>query len=165
MQLPKSVPRCSHKHINGLRCGSPAMRGKLYCHFHQSFRQRPRRRTSARPVGTIQHPIIQHPIALPPLEDAAAVQVSLMRVLEAITTDALTERKAGLMLYALQTAAHNLKQIQPDVAEALVRQDYPETAGELLSIKQHEELNANGGSLVSVLLKRLDLVEEDDPPI
>src|SRR5438270_10445306 len=108
MQLPKSVPRCSHKHINGLRCGSPAMRGKLYCHFHKNFRPRPRRRTGARPVGTIQqatiqHPTIQHPIALPPLEDAAAVQVSLMRVLEGITTDAITERKAGLMLYALQT--------------------------------------------------------------
>src|SRR4051812_29445542 len=56
------------------------------------------------------------------------------------------------------------EQIQPDVAEALVRQDYPETAGELLSLKQREEINA-GASLVSVLLKRLDLTGEDDPPI
>ncbi len=125
------------------------MRGKIYCYYHHSFRLRQRRRaTAGRPI----------PILLPPIEDAAAVQLGLMRIVDGIALDAISERKAGLMLYALQTAAHNLKQLPPDVAEALLRQDYPEALPDLAKLKQQQELDA-GKSLASVLLTRLGLTD------
>jgi hypothetical protein len=48
-------------------------------------------------------------LELPPLEDANAVQMAIMRVQKALIDDEISEKKAGLLLYSLQMASSNLK--------------------------------------------------------
>jgi hypothetical protein len=45
-----SFPICEHIKKNGIRCGSPALRGRCFCHFHQYWRDNhPRLYISAAP--------------------------------------------------------------------------------------------------------------------
>ncbi len=93
-------PLCNHMKANGVWCGSPALRGHSYCHFHHQWREtKPNLKPEAQPPA----------VELPLLEDANAIQVALQRVMQAILDGRLDNRKAGLLLYALQTAASNLK--------------------------------------------------------
>jgi len=59
----------------------------------------------------------QKPLSLPPLEDANAVQLGLMNVLDAITTNSIDNKQASLLLYGLQTAAINLKRVNFEPAD------------------------------------------------
>jgi hypothetical protein len=31
----ENVPRCQHVKVNGVQCGSPALRHKRHCYFHE----------------------------------------------------------------------------------------------------------------------------------
>src|SRR5271169_4705534 len=35
MSLNKNIRSCTHIKVNGTRCGSPALRGEVFCYFHQ----------------------------------------------------------------------------------------------------------------------------------
>lgn len=48
----------------------------------------------------------------PVLEDANAVQLALMRVMQLLGSGQMDHKTAGLMLYALQTASINLRHVQ-----------------------------------------------------
>jgi hypothetical protein len=94
-------PRCLHVKSNGVRCGSPAMRRNPFCFFHDRYYNAPAEDT------------------FPPLEDANAVQVALMQVLqrlrrEALRPGALDLRAVNSLLYGLQTAAFNAKRTSFD---------------------------------------------------
>ena len=54
---------------------------------------------------------------LPLLEDANAVQIGLMRVIQWLGSGQMEPRIAGLMLYALQTASCNLKNVNFEAAK------------------------------------------------
>lgn len=96
-------PLCQHIKPNGLQCKSPSLRGVRYCHFHQQHGSgRPR------PAMTAKNRAI---IALPPLEDANSVQVAIMEITRALLEDRIDLKRAGLLLYALQTASANLKRV------------------------------------------------------
>ncbi len=94
-------PRCLHVKSNGVRCGSPAMRRNPFCFFHDRYYNAPAEDT------------------FPPLEDANAVQVALMQVLERLRREALRPgaldlRAVNSLLYGLQTAAFNSKRTSFD---------------------------------------------------
>jgi hypothetical protein len=94
-------PRCLHVKSNGVRCGSPAMRRNPFCFFHDRYYNAPTEDT------------------FPPLEDANAVQVALMQVLqrlrrEALRPGALDLRAVNSLLYGLQTAAFNSRRTSFD---------------------------------------------------
>jgi hypothetical protein len=148
--------------LDGIRCNSPAVRGKKRCYFHEQLQRmrRPARSASARAAV----------IELPPLEDALSIQAALMQVTRAILNDQISDKKAGLLLYALQTAATNLRTIEKSApqaealasvqAERLVRQDYPE------AVEAMERIKAKDGevqdSLAKFLLERLGIPYGDD---
>ena len=95
--------RCLHVKSNGVPCGSPAMRRNPWCFFHDRFYNAPAEDT------------------FPPLEDANAVQVALMHVLERLRREALRPgpldlRAINSLLYGLQTAAFNAKRTTFDPA-------------------------------------------------
>ncbi len=86
--LPKSVPQCRHTKIDGIRCGSPAMRSHSFCYYHTRLRanMKPRSSAEAREL----------PIQLPPLEDAHAIQFALMDIGRAILFPAQWDPKLGI---------------------------------------------------------------------
>ncbi len=144
--------------MDGLRCGAPALRGRSYCHYHTHIRDHQRRHSSAEAR--------EIPLQLPPLEDAHSIQLAYMEIGQAILHDRISDKKAGLLLYMLQGATINLKRLQEDHTEALIRQDYPEAVEEMERLKQDaardpEEEKEEG--LASLLLHQLG-IHPDDPP-
>jgi len=96
-----NVPRCQHIKVNGTQCGSPALRWRRHCFFHNNVR-----RAQAKILADTS---AQRMFQLPLLEDANSVQMALMKVIQMLGSGRLDHRTAGLMLYALQTAAGNLR--------------------------------------------------------
>ena len=106
-----NLPRhCEHVMTNGAFCRSMALRGGKFCHFHLIHLGR-RIRAERRYEIAIKHDIDSRYIRmdLPLLEDANAVQLALSHVVDAVMNHAVDEKRAGLVLYALQTAVLNLR--------------------------------------------------------
>lgn len=89
----RRAPRCAHLKANGDRCGSPAVSGKEHCYFHDKALADER------------------PIRLPVLEDANAIQVAVMIVMDGLYRGNLNYKKAALLLYGLQIASINLRHL------------------------------------------------------
>jgi hypothetical protein len=105
-----NVPRCQHIKMNGTQCGSPALRWRRQCFFHERIR-RERAKIAADTSA-------QSRFDLPLLEDANSVQVALMKTIQMLGSGRLDHRTAGLMLYALQTASINLRNADFEADEA-----------------------------------------------
>ena len=105
MRYQFHIPRCSHIKTNGIQCGSPALRDCRYCFFHQNCQSQHITLNSPRPETPIS-------FTLPVLEDADSIQVALMQVMRLIASGQLDLKAAGLLLYALQTAARNVRQLK-----------------------------------------------------
>jgi hypothetical protein len=97
----ENVKRCQHVKVNGTQCGSPALRRRRLCFFHVRCQEQ-RARIAGSHFG-------QARFVVPVLEDANAVQMALMQVMQLLATGQMEHKTAGLMLYALQTASVNLR--------------------------------------------------------
>jgi hypothetical protein len=108
------IPRCTHIKTNGTQCGSPALRGRRFCFFHKNW-QGQRIALNAQPASPLS-------FTMPVLEDADSIQVALMQVMRLILSGQLDPKIAGLLLYALQTASLNLRQmkLEPFPRESVV---------------------------------------------
>jgi hypothetical protein len=124
------TPRCVHLKMDGVQCGSPALKGCAYCYAHARLAMR--------------HPAR---LALPFLEDANSVQSAIMEVMKGLLDGDIDRKTAGLLLYGLQMATCNLKNVcfEPKDPKSVVRDalnlkkycdfetdpaDYPEGATE-----------------------------------
>jgi hypothetical protein len=101
------IPRCQHVKVNGTQCGSPALSGKKRCYFHQRHQLKPAHDSA---------------FDFPVLEDANAIQVALIQVIRAIADNKIETKRAGLLLYALQTASFNLKRasLEPNMTDIVL---------------------------------------------
>jgi hypothetical protein len=97
----EDVPRCQHVKVNGVQCGSPALRRKRRCYFHEGVR--------AERAKVKADQFAQRRFEMPVLEDANAVQVALMNVMQMLARGQMEVKIAGLLLYGLQTASANLR--------------------------------------------------------
>ncbi len=95
---------CSHIKVNGVRCGSPALRGEAFCYFHQRLIRGVRTPPKSR----------LHPMAF--LEDKESIQVSLMEVINALVRNTIDFRRAQLILRALHIATKNAPRTDFDCA-------------------------------------------------
>lgn len=103
-------PQCEHVKLDGVRCGSPALKGKPLCYFHHRVHQR-------------------HETWIPFLEDGNSIQYALMQIMRGIMDNKLDLKKASLLLYALQIATINLKRVHTEPYwERVVLQDPIERA-------------------------------------
>lgn len=98
---PYTIARCEHIKVNGIQCGSPALKDRKFCFFHQRWHQK-RLQIGANQARRARF------IDLPVLEDANAIQVALMQGLRLLLTNQIDHRTASLLFYALQTASSNL---------------------------------------------------------
>jgi hypothetical protein len=99
---PERYARCQHIKVNGTQCGSPALRGEEHCYFHRAWRQRR--------VEMLRRNSEGEAVALPVLEDANSIQMALTQVAQLVMLDEIDPKRAGMLLYALQTASSNLRQ-------------------------------------------------------
>jgi hypothetical protein len=96
--------RCRHIKVSGTQCGSPALRNKRFCFFHQQDRQAKVECYSDLPEATGE-------ISFPYFEDAHSVQMVIRQVVQMILQKRIERKTAGLILYALQIASSNLKRL------------------------------------------------------
>lgn len=106
----KYPSRCQHIKVNGVQCGSPALRRNRFCFFHKRFHDESIRLAAEnararRNAGTF---------VLPVLEDANSIQIALMQVMRMLLSRQIEHKTASLLLYALQTASGNLQRTQFD---------------------------------------------------
>ena len=95
LRIANRAPRCQHIKTNGLRCGSPAMRNRRLCFYHQQFEAlRPKK-------------------SLPSLADTEGVQAAISHICRLLIEDRIEHKTAALLLYGLQTASANLKRRLP----------------------------------------------------
>ena len=105
MRYQFHIPRCTHIKTNGNQCGSPALRDHRYCFLHKDWQSQHITLNSPRPETPIG-------FTMPVLEDADSIQVTLMQVMRLIASGQLDLKAAGLLLYALQTASRNVRQLK-----------------------------------------------------
>lgn len=96
---------CSHIKVNGVRCGSPALRGEIFCYFHERMI-----RGVSTPAGSRLHPIAI-------LEDEESIQASLMEIVNALVRNQIDLKRAQLVLRALYIAAKNSHRVHFDLSE------------------------------------------------
>ncbi len=89
-QLEKAV-RCQHIKLDGEPCRCPAIRGHLYCHFHDGL---------SRTRGIA---------ALPLVEDATSLHFALIQIVRALFDHSIDPKTCSLVLWTLQIACSNLK--------------------------------------------------------
>jgi len=100
-----TAARCRHIKISGTQCGSPALRSKNFCFYHQKDRPCPLPCYSDIEYATGE-------ITLPFFEDAHSIQAVIRQVVQMVLQKRLERKTASLLLYALQIASSNLKRME-----------------------------------------------------
>ena len=135
--LPPNIPRCEHIHLTGMRCGSPALRGKSHCFYHTEV-------CRERPVTAANIPALDH---------ALNIQQTTRDLMTQIIAGHLDTKRCGLLLYALQIASSNMRWVQSEFNRAsendMVR-DLPVSAGPRTSRKSPGAKSARRKPPVSV---------------
>src|SRR3954464_5466639 len=117
MSSLNKAPRCEHTKIDGTPCRSPAEKPGRFCFFHARWQ---------RQYIDFDHKHAGHAgIEMPVLEDANSIQYVLSQVMQLLLTDQIDTKKAGLLLYALQTASSNLVQMQKAAINKMEGPDGP----------------------------------------
>jgi len=94
------APRCQHVHATGRGCGSPALRGEIFCYFHE--RMHSTRKWSDN-------------IAF--VEDATSMQCAIMKVIDLMRGGHSPYQEIALLLRSLRLACMNLKGFAAERAE------------------------------------------------
>lgn len=111
MSLNPRIRLCTHVKVNGVPCSSPALRGEVFCYFHQRM---------IRGVPTPPKSRL-HPIAI--IENSDGIQASLMEVINALARNMIDTRRAQLILRALHIAVKNAPRVHFDCfADRMVRE-------------------------------------------
>jgi hypothetical protein len=114
MSVNKNTRVCTHIKVNGVPCGSPALRGEVFCYFHQRMIRGVRTPPKSR----------LHPIAL--IEDEEGIQASLMEVINALVRNTIDFKRAQLILRALNIAVRNSPRVHFRVHGAEMVHEVPE---------------------------------------
>ncbi len=101
---------CNHILVNGEVCDAVPLRDSDFCYWHHKARARQRR------LQRVCLPLAREAetaIELPLLEDGNAIQVAIQEIMQAILDGRIDSRRAGLLLYSIQLAASNLRNLAP----------------------------------------------------
>jgi hypothetical protein len=88
LKKANSRKRCEHVKLNGESCGSPAVRGERFCHFH----------------GQAHAPSIDFPL----IEDQRSLQIALTKLAQQVASNKIDAVQAKLLLQILDSAGRNL---------------------------------------------------------
>jgi hypothetical protein len=143
--------RCRHVFMDGHRCAAPCLRGQELCYQHHTTR-RPIQDAAARKarLGTFEFPGPDQ------LGDRSGILHAIALVLERIASNDLDPRRAGLLLYGLQTVVIALPKQQPDAEPPFIVEEIYEdpSLGTLAPAARIEELEPKGS--ITLMLESSD---------
>ena len=99
------APRCRHIKVSGIQCGSPALRSKNFCFYHEHHRP-----ISAECYEEGKYSTGE--IVLPALKMRTPSSPSFARPCRLLLQKRIERKTASLLLYALQIASSNLKRME-----------------------------------------------------
>jgi hypothetical protein len=105
MSSTKQILRCQHIKVDGVQCGSPALRDHRRCFFHDRWER-------IDPMHRRPHSALGDGV-LPALEDANSIQLALAEVMRLAIMGHIEYRVFSLLLSALRIAAANVKHMSP----------------------------------------------------
>jgi hypothetical protein len=116
---PTAFRRCQHIKINGVQCGSPAIRDQRRCFFHEQWCLISREIT---PQSDSSEPVT---IKFPTFEDANSIQLSLAKVMQLLVTKRINHPTASLLIRTLRAAAANLRftSLEPQPTHVVIDPD------------------------------------------
>ena len=105
----KPVKHCRHVKEDGIACGSPALRGQSYCHFHLRYKGYPLRTwPNKRRLGG-WHFTLRTALNL------KAAEADLKRVERALSSGSCPDpARARMVRWALQTIVSDLRRMQEE---------------------------------------------------
>jgi hypothetical protein len=127
---------CSFVRSNGALCAMNALEDARFCFYHQRARQRARilRNASDERIGDHAHgraPVdakaapfdeklaqLFQQLQLGSLDDAISIQAAIFAISNAMTSQHISEKLGGKLLYACQLAMTNLKNVQAELKAA-----------------------------------------------
>jgi hypothetical protein len=136
--------KCRHIHAAGHRCGSPCLRGEHFCYFHH-LSHRPlkiRDGVTPQPADTV--------FTLPHIEDHSGIHLALADVLARIADRTVDPKRAGLLLYGLNTASLNLRRMNAITDAANIAAGPNPHPSEVNAVIQDLELDPDLGPLAPV---------------
>src|SRR3954447_19072178 len=138
-QKANAAPRCQFMRLNDQRCTQPALTDQVFCRFHD----------------LVDRPLMDARL-IPFVEDATTLQLALMQVIRSVQLGQTDRRMAGIILYALQIAASNLKHFSEENGHPFALPTRQPTKKE-----RDDEDDLPGPSLAEILLERLQTLEHD----
>jgi hypothetical protein len=124
LSYPIEIRRCRHIRTNGTQCGSPALKEKELCYFHQGNQPK------VVELYLDGDRYADGSLILPVFEDAHSIQSTIRLVVQLMLSHRIDRKDASLMLYALQIASGNLKTMQAEKARPTRVVVDPEKAAE-----------------------------------
>src|SRR5271155_4288670 len=138
MPLNQNIRVCTHIKVNGVRCGSPALRDEVFCYFHQRMIRGVRTPPKSR----------LHPIAL--IEDEEGIQASLMEIINALVRNTIDFRRAQLVLRALHIAVKNSPRVHFDIYKSDMIHEVPNYPAAPTAQKPVSAALAQAGALARI---------------
>jgi hypothetical protein len=136
--LNQNIRSCTHIKVNGVPCGSPALRGEVFCYFHQRMIRGVRTPPKSR----------LHPIAL--IENEEGIQASLMEIINALVRNTIDFRRAQLVLRALHIAVKNSPRVHFGVHSLDMTREVPDYPAAPAAQKPPAPALAQAGALARI---------------
>jgi hypothetical protein len=152
MSLNKNIRVCTHIKVNGVPCGSPALRGEVFCYFHQRMIRGVRTPTKSR----------LHPIAL--IENEEGIQASLMEVINALVRNTIDLHRAQLILRALHIAVKNSPRVHFDIYKREMIHEVPDYPAAPATQKPAPPALAQAGALARIPRPKPVIIAPPRPP-
>jgi hypothetical protein len=89
---PIEIRRCRHIKTNGTQCGSPALKGKELCYYHEQNQPREME------LYDSGDRYCDGSMVMPVFEDAHSIQTVIRQVVQLMLTRRIERKDAGLML-------------------------------------------------------------------
>jgi hypothetical protein len=141
--------QCRHIFPDGRRCGSPCLRSEELCYYHHTTR----RPIAAAPARKARRGSFSLSVA--DLVDRSGIQFAIAEVLQRIASNDIDPRRAGLLLYGLQTASLILPKAPAKPVPVVLVDEITEhpTLGTLAPVARISDLKPKSG--VAKLLEEL----------
>jgi hypothetical protein len=156
---PVEIRRCRHIRTNGTQCGSPALKRKKFCYYHQE------NQPGAVELYIDGQRYSDGEFMLPVFEDAHSIQTALRQVVTLMFQRRIDRKDAGLMLYALQIASGNLKTMQAERAKPTHVVVEPRKTGETPLGMTPWSASGQGHDVEEEQGEEVETAEADEPVI
>jgi hypothetical protein len=153
MPLNQNIRVCTHIKVNGVPCGSPALRGEVFCYFHQRMIRGVRTPTKSR----------LHPIAL--IENEEGIQASLMEIINALVRNTIDFRRAQLILRALHIAVKNSPRVHFNIYKDEMIHEVPNYPAAPAAPKPASAALTQAGALARIPRPKPISITRPQPPI